>query len=359
MILFTPVVSVEKLHPNFQAIMHPGFLGERDVISGWSQGFNDRDGKFVKEFQTTFNSSYWELYLHAVFKEIGLLIDWSHQSPDFNLSHSTCRFTVEATTANSAQKKPKEWERDFSRKGIENLKFDIPEINREATIRLSNAIVAKHRKYKENYSRLSHVRGKPFVIAVGPFEQPYFFLQHDRPIKSLLYDYYVDEEAFKKDPDKFPNGPPSVSLGTIEKDNGSEIDLGFFNSDVVEEISAVIFSATATMGKVDALATTGNKETLFNYMRHGNDGIPRIHTGISRKDYDETLLDGLQVYHNPHAKYPLDLGVFRQNRIIQCYFDHESREWCEEGVPGSLAWRQSFGIISDGDYEPDGYTTRD
>lgn len=32
-------------------------------------GFEDRDGKFVKEFQTTFNSSFWELYLFACLRD--------------------------------------------------------------------------------------------------------------------------------------------------------------------------------------------------------------------------------------------------------------------------------------------------
>jgi hypothetical protein len=34
---------------------------KRDVLLEWSDGFGDRDGKFIIEFHTTFNSAFWEL----------------------------------------------------------------------------------------------------------------------------------------------------------------------------------------------------------------------------------------------------------------------------------------------------------
>jgi hypothetical protein len=54
---------------------------ERRVISEWSEGFQDRDGKFCIEFQTTFNSSFWELYLHACFRELGFGIEFPERCP--------------------------------------------------------------------------------------------------------------------------------------------------------------------------------------------------------------------------------------------------------------------------------------
>lgn len=43
----------------------------------------DRDSKFVQEVQTTYNFGFWELYLFAVFKELGIAVDFSHAAPDF------------------------------------------------------------------------------------------------------------------------------------------------------------------------------------------------------------------------------------------------------------------------------------
>ena len=342
--LFTPQVDPKLFNHNFKVALHDASFGEREVLNNWANDFTDKDGKFVKEFQTTFNAAYWELYLNAVFRELGFLSDLSQSSPDFILSKDGAKFIVEATSANSADGKPKEWERDLSEEGIKKLNLNIPEINREATIRLSNGIFSKFRKYKQDYSRLNLVCGKPFVIAIGPFEQPYFYLQFDRAIRSLLYDDYVDEEAFKRNPGMYPFGPPSVSLGTITKDNGSDIELGFFNSTIMEEISAVIFSCTATWGKLSALATSPRKEAIFNSMRHDENGVPQITTGVTRANYSESILDGIQVYHNSFAKYPLPTFLFRRKDVVQHFYDEKKNKWVHEGLAGSLAWRQTFGI---------------
>jgi len=55
----------------------------RAVLTQWAEGFDDRDGKFVREFQTTYNSSFWELYLFAVLKHLGIEVDLSFKAPDF------------------------------------------------------------------------------------------------------------------------------------------------------------------------------------------------------------------------------------------------------------------------------------
>lgn len=58
--LFTPVVDASVFHPNFKNVLHPSMTAEREVLGRWIAGFPDRDNKFAKEFQTTFNSSFWE-----------------------------------------------------------------------------------------------------------------------------------------------------------------------------------------------------------------------------------------------------------------------------------------------------------
>lgn len=340
--LFTPIVPTERFHSNFQAALSPLSLGEREVLEEWAHGFVDRDHKFVREFQTSFNSCFWELYLHAVFKKFGFGLDWSHAAPDFSVSREGSVFHVEATTANAAQGKPNEWDRELSPEAL--AQYPVPVINREATIRLSNAITAKHRKYRDDYRKLNHVGGRPFVIAVAPFEQPFFNLQHDRPVRCLLFDDYVDEEPYLKDPGKFPNGPPSVSLGTITKDNGAEIELGFFNSEAMEEVSAVVFSCVATWGKANALSRRKVKKSVFQALRTRTVNGPERIVG-DQASYHETLEDGLQVYHNPHAKVPLDPAIFRREGIVQFYSDPE-RGWVRDGFEGALAWRHVWSVGS-------------
>jgi hypothetical protein len=69
--LFTHVVPPEALHPNFRRLADKHSGADRAVLSQWADGFKDRDGKFVREFQATFNSGFWELYIFACCKELG------------------------------------------------------------------------------------------------------------------------------------------------------------------------------------------------------------------------------------------------------------------------------------------------
>lgn len=337
--LFTPVVPPERFHKNFASVLEPFRKAEREILETWADGFVDRDGKLVEEFQTTFNSSFWEIYLYAAFKEYGYAIDWAHASPDFIVSSPHSDFIVEAVTANAAQGKPNEWDRTFSHEELESLRR-FRALNTEAIIRLSNAILGKTKKYETSYKTLPHAKGKPFVIAVAPFEQPHFNHQHDRPIRALLYDHYVDEDSFLDSPGAFPDGPPSVNLGFVTKDNGAEIPLGFFNDSTMSDVSAIVFSCLATWGKLSAMSdnpmTEATIDSLWATPPHGRP--QKRH--CARTEHVESVRDGLQVYHNPFANKPLPPEVFRAPRVIQHYFDSGSGEWCYEGHTEALLFRQ-------------------
>ncbi len=338
--LFTARVPTDRLHPNFVEILRPERGADRRVISSWAEGLPDRDMKFVIEFQTTFNSSFWELYLFAVFKDYGLEVDWSHASPDFIISTPMVETVIEATTANSAQDKPNEWDRVLSQEELE--KISINELNREAIIRLSNSINSKHAHYQNHYSHLDHVKGKPFVLAVAPFEQPYFNQQHDRGIRALLYEHYIDEEEYLKNPASFPDGLQAKRLSHVYKDNGSLIELGLFNNKNMHEISAVFFSCTATWGKISALCENAELQSYFmSVWSNGLNGESIPVTG-RRENYVERLVDGLQIYHNKHASNPLDPATFRREGVVQHYYDFSKEEWVYEGTTGCLQWRTVF-----------------
>src|SRR5205085_8933313 len=71
-----------------------------------------------------------------------------------------------------------------------------------SSIRLANAFHGKLQKFRKSYSRLDHVAGKPFVLCLAPFEQPYSYLFTERPLRRLLYAFdlpvFVDDEATGK-----------------------------------------------------------------------------------------------------------------------------------------------------------------
>ncbi len=138
--LFDPVVAEDKMHANLRSILSTRNGYNMDVLQDWARGFVDRDGKFVEEFQTTFNSSFWELYLFAVLKKYGMSVDFSQARPDFCIP--SLRLNIEATIASHAQGA----EPEFAKLG-KTLPSDLNTFNLQTIVRLSNSLAAKHRKY--------------------------------------------------------------------------------------------------------------------------------------------------------------------------------------------------------------------
>jgi hypothetical protein len=321
---FTPVVDAQAQHPNFRTITQVANGFDGDVLMDWARGFEDRDGKFVKEFQTTFNSSFWELYIFAVLKSRGLTVDFSYASPDFVIPGQG-GLNIEATVALHAQDGIPEHMRA-------NLMIpdDLNELNRDAILRLSNSISIKRRKFEEFYSRLSHVRGRPFALAVAAFDRPHA-LACQRAIEALLHGYYVDEEAFLREGGTLTG----KQRHSVTKDNGTDIPLGLFSDESHAWLSAVIFSSCATWGKVAALSADPNPNRLFFATRYNASGVASHVIKANKSAYQESLLDGLRVYHNPFAFHPLEPSIFRHRDVFQSYYADDERGWvyeCRDGV---------------------------
>ena len=96
---FKIIVEKGDLHPNFKRVLVPHKEVERQEFLSWAKGMVDRDGKLVQEFQTTFNSTFWEVYLNGVFNYYNFDIDWSYSSPDFLIRTGSQDVIVEAVTA--------------------------------------------------------------------------------------------------------------------------------------------------------------------------------------------------------------------------------------------------------------------
>lgn len=90
---------------------------------------------------------------------------------------------------------------------------------------------------------------------------------------------------------------------------------GFFNLPGAENISAVISNASATISKFNRMGVVagfGSKRVRLT--RRGtaanpdpNSAAPQVFVHeVNATDYSETWMEGLDVYHNPNAKEPLD-----------------------------------------------------
>lgn len=292
--LFKPIVGEESQHPNFKRVMLSPDSQKR-VIEGWAEGFVDRDRKFVKEFQTRFNPCFWELYVFACLKELGLTVDFRFGSPDFVVASGFCRCCIECVVAENARGKQAEHGLTIESR-LQNPQGPRREdIAYEASIRLANSVSAKYAKYQNRYGKLEHVQGKAFVLAVAPFEEPHFWIQRLDGITNVLY---------------------AAKLGSVRKENKTEFPLGFFLDAGMAEVSAVIFSNVATYSKVVALASDKDSVNCFVTARHGHTGLNYYTDG-----YSESLLDGLFVLHNPHARFPLETQQLSAKGVAQVYAD--------------------------------------
>lgn len=343
--LFTPIVPEEQLHPYFRFLTQPDLCTpEMEVIKGWAEGFLDRDGKFVKEFQTTFNSSFWELYLFSCFKDLNCSVDFSHETPDFLVSSPYGEFIAEATTANHPDSFRPEWDKDL--KLLE--KTSQEEILRLSTIRLSNAISSKYKKYTSKYSKLPHVQNKPFVICVTPFDQPFFYFQDSLAIVRLLYAY--EETLTIPGNQKGEN----IIIGEsrcfrVQKSPGINLELGLFTDARMADVSAVFFNTRATFSKVRALAKEGSYPIIFVGVRmvqlenlSGSQPFSE-----ARPHYQETILDGLHILINPFAKHQLDLRMFEGREVAIHSYEPEMDNYFSEIPHGFLLQRMCRSIISE------------
>lgn len=308
--LFEDVAPSDRQHAIYKMIRDGDYEAERAVLLGWSEGFADRDGKFCHEFQVAFEPCLWELYLHAYLREIGASIDFSHASPDF-VAHNSESFCVEATIAAPAKGQPPPY--GFS---VDDIPEDFNRFNSEAMLRISSSFSAKVKKLREGYSKLAQCENKPFVIAIAAYDRPFSHLAAMRPILGALYGLYHDEgETIRTGASEVV----SYNIEGVVKSETTTIDVGFFCTPEFADVSAIIFSSLATWGKVRAVADNPNAPTIYTTF-HPNPGElhPIVRTA-KKSDYQEHLLDGVFVMHNPFANLKLSPNVLGHPRIAQCF----------------------------------------
>lgn len=315
--LFTPLVPAGAMHPNFTRVVAEEDDAVRAVLRGWDEGFVDRDGKFVEEFQRTFNSSWWELYLHAVLKSLGIRVDYAFDAPDFVAPDAG--LAIEATIASHAQGATPEWLKtiaDLSRRDEIGARY------LDQLARLSNSLDAKVRRYRERYRSLPHMADKAFVVAIHNFGTPDSHQLGDVAMQRLLYDVW-EERAFLK-------------AGRIP------LPTGLFLDDRMSEVSAVLYSSLATFGKARALSASRGV-FVFQAMRIRNNFEP-IPIGARLPDYRESLRDGLRLFHNPFAARPLPEALFDVDDVRQFRIrDGEIETTCHPD--GDLCVRQVQHIV--------------
>lgn len=315
--LFKTIQELDEksLHPKFKFLRdNPLLIGERNVLINWTDGFIDRDNKIIKEFQTTFHSSFWEFYLFRVFKELDFEIDFTKDRPDF-IINSPERIFIEAVVSNIKKEGRDEETRnsdDVSSMLVPPHKqSDFYEVLDEAIVRNSNAILAKSAKYIDKYIKCDWVEEEnPFVIALSSFDQVNYGREYIYPMLALLYGRYFNPKS-----DSYDFKESILKPGTT-----SSIPLGLFNDKSFNHISAIIFSCTVTLGKLTSLSiSNGVSDIQTNSViniRHDYE-YPYYKPQVVSDDNPEYLSDSLFIFHNPFAKNKLNPKIFKNSNVIQ------------------------------------------
>lgn len=296
----------KDLHPQFVSLRDSsGYEPARRMLRDIQQHFDDPDGNFVEQFQTTgFDSRTLELFLFAMFRESGHIIDRSHQRPDFIISRDGITAAVEAVTASQPSngglqqylalpKDQNSCEREMY------VKHSIP-------IRLGSPL---YTKLKAKYWEEPHVAGKPFVIAIEDFHEAGSLTTSSVPLMRYLFG---QEQQWYHDVD----GKLIITEHPIDvhKNDVKQIPSGFFNLPDAENVSAVLFTNTGTipkflrMGHQDLYHAPDLKVLRFGtcYRHDPNATMPAPFIyEVGDRDAIETWRQGTVLIKNPKALHPL------------------------------------------------------
>ncbi|MFD0928970.1 hypothetical protein ACFQ1T_04175 [Methylophilus glucosoxydans] len=307
---FNPVVTLEKLHPHFSLLnSSEGYSPAKELIIPMMRWYEDVDGNFIEQFQSNgFDARMWELYLFAMLVETGYSVDKDSAIPDFNAKGLFGELCIEATTVNPTR----------DRSGLivpppeANNDNDMLEIIRQYfPIKFAGPLTAKLNK---RYWERENVKGRPLALAIQDFHAPMSMTHSRTSLPIYLYGYIHDWEHAQ-------DGTLIIKPRKIDSHQwgAKSIESGFFRFEGAENISAIFGNTSATISKFNRMGmVAGFGSKRVRMIRKGwipdtnpNASVPKSFTSeVHSPGYRESWIEGLDIYHNPHALHPLPVEMF-------------------------------------------------
>jgi hypothetical protein len=319
--IYKQIVEPEKLHPYFRYLVEePRFEAARNLIEEIVYTFTDPDGNFIRDFQTKgFDARLWEIFLYVYFHESGFNIDRSFNAPDYVVERFEQIICIEAVTVNQTRHKeelPKPSsleELDERLRGYMPIKFGSP----------------LYSKLKKKYWEKEHVSGNPLVFAIHDYHQTGSMVWSRTALSEYLYAKRI---RFTKD----DSGNKTILKEDIEfhEYEGKKIPSGFFRIPEAENISAVLFTNSATitkfnrMGKIAGLGSQSIKMIrvgeLFDPDPNSFESIS-FSIDVDDPSYKETWSESIVMFHNPTALHPIEPVLFPDITHIK-FIDNDFQE---------------------------------
>ncbi len=338
--LFKSIVKKERHSELYQNIRdNPIFLPTKMMIQDVFNTFDDVDGNFVEQFQTTgFDARLFELYIWAWLREMGAAVDRSHQYPDYLIEKGAHKIAIEATiaaghfpertTLTNKDNDPLLTRDVLSEEFQHFLRNDVPLI-------FTSPILSK---LKKKYWLHEHCKDIPFVIFLGGFFENGSNLYTCGPLASILFGYEYAQnlsgEAYGRHIAYHEKADVKIPSGLFFQPTKEWADM--------ENVSAIIFSNAGTTAKFKRMGwAKGYYNARQIIKRSGIMFNPRGKKPLNFEYYldappfRENWGDEVVVIHNPNAKYPLPRDLFS---------DYVNM-WYENGVLQTSAPKEGVYIL--------------
>jgi hypothetical protein len=306
---FVPVAAERRQNPMFKALISDrGYSPALGILGEMMRYYEDVDGNFVEQFQSTgFDQRIWELYIYAFVNELGYGLDRDLISPDFHCLGLLGDFFIEATTVNPADEAP-----------VLNTANRNAYFQDYVPLKYGSCLLSKLRR---RYWELPHVAGHPLVLAIQDFHTAGAMTWSNSALVEYLYAIRQVDRVREDGQSEIVSEP----VTEYRWGNKSPVPAGFFLQPDSENISAVIANPAGTISKfnrIGFLAGFGDRglKMFRDGLCYNGSKIPEHFVAeVHDSKYSETWCEGLNVYHNPHAKIPLPTDS------LPCGAHHTSR----------------------------------
>lgn len=308
-------VKQDRQHPIFMRLSSEfSHIAAKEIIREIVFAFEDPDGNYIKDFQSTgFNARLWELYLYAYLHEENFDLPRSDAAPDYMCNKFGDTVFIEAVTVNPTANVPEEPIPQNSEEVRERLRDYMP-------IKFGSPLTTKLGK---RYWEKPHVQGHPLIFAIQDFHQEGSLLWSRMAL--LHYLYAVRHTSHHDDEGNLIIIPEYIKEHVYK---GKTIPSGFFLLPESENVSAVLFSNSATIAKFNRMGKlAGFGAPNIMMIREGEyhdhdpnaaDPLP-FEVMVDPDNYSETWSEGLTMFHNPKALFPVDPDLFPS--IAHCFFE--------------------------------------
>lgn len=306
---FKPVRDREQLNPAFLRLIEDEcFSPARGIIEPMMRWYEDADGNFVEQFQTTgFDQRIWELYLFATFIEQRFTLDRSEAVPDFICEGIAGSFAAEAVTVGP------------TRNGdaiVTPPETDTPEklkayLDHYLPIKFRSALTSKLRR---RYWERPNVAGKPFVLAIADFSSLGSMTHSSPSLERYIYGY--DAEGVRDGEGKLTVVPHKINEHRFG--DKAPIPSGFFDLPESNHVSAILTTASGTISKFNrmgVLAGFGSGRVALiregTAVDHDPDAsAPKVFRVIvNAPGYSESWVEGMNVFHNRKSTNQFEISL--------------------------------------------------